>query len=112
MAKTTACTPKTIAAASGLTAETIRMMTRTAVVTEAANRGPRTSTWSGRVAVLVVLLVDTVLLLHTPVARKGGGTPREGSEAAPSARATARRLSSYSNNNSPRCGTDRLRDAW
>jgi len=27
-------------------------------------------------------------------------------------RAGALLLSSYSNNNNPRCGTDRLRDAW
>jgi hypothetical protein len=44
------------AAASGLIAETISAISRTAVVTQAANRGPRTSTrsiWAG------VLLIDT-----------------------------------------------------
>jgi hypothetical protein len=56
MANTTACRPKTTAAACGLNEEMIRMISRTAVVTHAENRGPRTSTpstWAG------VLLLDT-----------------------------------------------------
>jgi hypothetical protein len=44
------------AAANGLTAETISVTTRTAVVTQAANLGPRTSTRSGWV---LVFLLDT-----------------------------------------------------
>jgi hypothetical protein len=45
------------AAARGLAAETASAMTRTAVVTQAANLGPRTSTRSGTTP---VLLLDTV----------------------------------------------------
>src|SRR3954451_5224634 len=52
-AKTTACTARITAAASRLTLDTINVTTRTAVGTHAANRGPRTSTWSTYCAVLV-----------------------------------------------------------
>src|SRR5271166_6155855 len=76
MAKIRACRPKMTAAASGLDADTSRVITKTAVVTQAANLGPRTSTRSGWVA--AVLLLDTGLLLDTPVARNGGDTPRKG----------------------------------
>src|SRR5271166_316209 len=113
MAKTTACRPSTIAAATGLMAETIRTICRTAAVTQAANLGPRTSTRSGW-AVVVLLLLDTVrLLLDTPVARKRGrhahGRIRGCFRVL---RGTARLLSSYGNSNNPRCGTDQLRGAW
>ncbi|BBZ41654.1 hypothetical protein MCNS_47170 [Mycobacterium conspicuum] len=62
------------AAAGGLTADTSSVITKTAVVTQAVNLGPRTSTTSGRM--VAVLLLDTGLLLDIPAARKGGGTPR------------------------------------
>src|SRR5258708_15559275 len=99
-----------IAAASGLSAETISVTTRTAVVTQAANLGPRTSTRSSSALVLVLDTNDSYL----PVARKGGDMPRRDSGLLGVLRARARLLSSYSNsnNNNPRCGTDRLRDAW
>ena len=53
IAKTTACTPRITAAAARLKLETTSVITRTAVVTHAANRGPRTSTWSIWALVLV-----------------------------------------------------------
>jgi hypothetical protein len=57
MPKTAACTAKTTAAAAVLNPEMTNVITRTAVVTQAANRGPRTSIWA------MVLVVDTELLL-------------------------------------------------
>src|SRR6478609_5238299 len=45
IAKTTAWTPRIIAAATWLTTETANVTTSTVVVIQAANRGPRTSTW-------------------------------------------------------------------
>jgi hypothetical protein len=54
------------AAASGLAAETTSATIKTAVVIQAANLGPRTSTVVG----WVLLLLDTVLLLDMPVALK------------------------------------------
>jgi len=61
-AKTTACRPRITAAATSLKAETTSAATITTVVTQAANRGPRTSTRSG---VPALVLVDMkVLLLH------------------------------------------------
>ncbi|BBZ72037.1 hypothetical protein MPRS_31300 [Mycobacterium paraseoulense] len=87
------------------------MITRTAVVTHAANLGPRTSTVSGWV---VVLLLGTGLLLDKPVAfvllgTNDGRRATVTFRAAPSATRKRVRLSSYSDSNSPRCGTDRLR---
>jgi hypothetical protein len=115
MAKTTACKPKTKAAASGLAAETTSATIKTPVVIHAANRGPRTSTPAG----WVLLLLDTVLLLDMPVAVKGLLLKKDEVETCHGKipgqlrvlRESARLLSSYSNNNSPRCGTDQLRDA-
>ena len=96
------------AAAIGLTADASSVAMITTVVTHAANRGPRTSTWSGA---LVFVLVDTdVLLLH----EKGwaGGETTKGRSRVRRER-KARLLSSYNNNsNNPRRGTDRLRGAW
>lgn len=57
MAKTTGSN----AVVSGLTTETIRAVCRTAVVNQAANCGPRTSTPSTPMEVLIV----TVLFLTT-----------------------------------------------
>jgi hypothetical protein len=74
-------------------------------VTQAAKRGPRTSTWAG-----VFWLVDMYLLLL--LIGLDGDKPQT---AAPEWRRgrKARLLSSYSDNSSsPRRGTDRLRDAW
>src|SRR3981081_3297061 len=70
-----------IAAASGLIADTISVTTRTAVVTQAANRGPRTSTRSSSALVLVLDTNDSYL----PVARKRGRHTTVGFRAAPSA---------------------------
>ena len=96
------------AAASGLAAETTSASIRTAVVTQAANLGPRTSTRSGSTT---VLLLDTVLLLEILLRGKRGHAAVGGPKLL-RVRAGALLLSSYSNNNNPRCGTDRLRDAW
>src|SRR3954471_23362674 len=62
-AKTTACTPRITAAAPRLTLDAINVTTRTAVVTHAANRGPRTSTWSTYCAVLVGDPIEVTFLL-------------------------------------------------
>src|SRR3954470_7817030 len=62
-AKTTACTARITAAASRLTLDTINVTTRTAVVTHAAKRGPRTSTWSRYCAVLVTDPMKVTFLL-------------------------------------------------
>src|ERR1700738_1820735 len=60
IAKTTAWTPRITAAATGLRADAISVITSTAVVTQAANLGPRTSTWSGAAVVLIgLVLIDT-----------------------------------------------------
>src|ERR1700757_3018501 len=108
MAKITACTPRTAAAAGGLAAETRSASTKTAVVTHAANLGPRTST---RSRCTVVLLLGTVLLLKNSRCAEKGRHATVGLRKPLRARAGARLLSSYSNNNNPRCGTDLLRDA-
>jgi hypothetical protein len=105
-----------IAAASGLIAATISVATRTAVVIQAANLGPRTSTLPGWV---VVVLLDTVLLLDSQGAlllqreRRKASRRRVFRGCSERCAGRARLLSSYSNsnNNSLRCGTDRLRDA-
>jgi len=60
------------------------------------------------------LLLGKVLLLDSPVAH-GNGDGRGatvGILARSECYAKARLLSSNSNNNSPRCGTAQLRDAW
>ncbi|BBX00446.1 hypothetical protein MMOR_13820 [Mycolicibacterium moriokaense] len=87
----------------------------TAVVTQAAKRGPRTSTWSG--GVLVVLLVLVVVDIHVLLLHGWTGWDGRADHMGPlpsAARRKARLLSSYSNNNSnnPRRGTDQLRGAW
>ena len=95
IANTTACAPKTTAAAGRLTADTNSATTKTAVVTHAANRGPRTST-------------SLVFVRHrnAPVLDELAGNARL------SARASANALSDNNNSNNPRCGTDLLRGAW
>ena len=113
IANTSACTPRMTAAAIRLTLLTSSAMTRTAVVTHAAKRGPRTSTWSTAGAVVPgdpssdVMEVSLLLL-----ERAGCEQARQGLLRA-SARDRAAELSSYNNNsNNPRRGTGRLRGAW
>src|ERR1700739_4225142 len=65
----TACRPRMTAAASGLTPETRRVITSTTVVTQAAKRGPRTSTWA------VGLGLDIMLLLSALCTGYEGRTP-------------------------------------
>ncbi len=81
--------PKMTAAASGLTADTISAITRTAVVTQAANLGPRTSTRSA-LAVVVVLLLDTEATPRYSCCTERWRHATVGSEAAPSACAEGR----------------------
>src|SRR5947209_16916341 len=63
------CAPRMIAAARGLTPETSSVRTSTAVVIQAAKRGPRTSTCPG------VLGFDMRLLLNCSMHDFGGGAP-------------------------------------
>src|SRR3954464_14541542 len=64
------------AAASRLTLDTINVTTRTAAVTHAANRGPRTSTWSTSCAVLVGdPMKVTFLLCRTRLGASGHTGP-------------------------------------
>ncbi|BBZ47334.1 hypothetical protein MPRM_46150 [Mycobacterium parmense] len=62
---------------------------------------------------MVVLLAGTALLLGTPVAGKSLGEMPDGERDCSECYAeTARRLNNNNDSNNPRCGTDRLRDAW
>ena len=71
--------------------DTTSVTTRTALVIQAENRGPRTST---------SVVVDIQILLCCTSWRKG------------TAQAAGNVLSDSSNRNNPRCGTDLLRGAW